>query len=311
MDHQQPGNLSAVPPPPSLTGNSAPVNFNDALSKARAIAEKLKKQNTAATPAPPAAAPSGTKRGYRDDPYDDEYSSRSTYRGNYYDDQRDTKRGMYDRYESSSRPRYGLGSEERKAASGGYGGGDYANDSVVQDDCSVPNHMVGVVIGKGGDNLKKIERMSGAKVQIATDTGDTERKVHMTGEADQVKIARDMIQQIVDDTRSNEASRYPAAGARPSYTETAPAMSSYGPRSGGTTMTVPSSKVGLIIGRKGETIRDLEDRSGAKITIAAETGNERSGERCINIVGEPTAVQRARALIDEIASDDPHSSTAP
>jgi far upstream element-binding protein len=41
-------NYSAVPPPPSLTSPgsaSAPLNFNDALSKARAIAEKLKQQS--------------------------------------------------------------------------------------------------------------------------------------------------------------------------------------------------------------------------------------------------------------------------
>jgi far upstream element-binding protein len=42
-------NYSAVPPPPSLTASSkdaAPLNFNDALSKARAIAEKLKQQSS-------------------------------------------------------------------------------------------------------------------------------------------------------------------------------------------------------------------------------------------------------------------------
>lgn len=38
---------------------------------------------------------------------------------------------------------------------------------VIQDELTVPNHMVGIIIGKGGDNLKKIERMSGAKVQFA------------------------------------------------------------------------------------------------------------------------------------------------
>lgn len=42
-------NYSAVPPPPSLTSpgsaSAAPLNFNDALSKARAIAEKLKQQS--------------------------------------------------------------------------------------------------------------------------------------------------------------------------------------------------------------------------------------------------------------------------
>lgn len=46
---EQQNDYTAVPPPANLTGSSseaaaAPVNFNDALSKARAIAEKLKQQ---------------------------------------------------------------------------------------------------------------------------------------------------------------------------------------------------------------------------------------------------------------------------
>lgn len=44
-------NYSAVPPPPSLSSpvkGSAPLDFNDALSKARAIAEKLKQQSSSA-----------------------------------------------------------------------------------------------------------------------------------------------------------------------------------------------------------------------------------------------------------------------
>ncbi|RCH79825.1 hypothetical protein CU098_008095, partial [Rhizopus stolonifer] len=91
---------SAVPPPPSLAPSeskgsaapAAPVNFNDALSKARAIAEKLKQQsagnmltapstvntatNTAALPPPPPSS-SGTKRGYDDDRDSYRSSSRS------------------------------------------------------------------------------------------------------------------------------------------------------------------------------------------------------------------------------------------
>lgn len=55
-------NYSAVPPPPSLTDKESPVNFSDALSRARAIAEKLK-QTTASTtdqPQPPQQQPSSS-----------------------------------------------------------------------------------------------------------------------------------------------------------------------------------------------------------------------------------------------------------
>jgi far upstream element-binding protein len=46
-------NYSAVPPPPSLSADK-PLDFNSALSKARAIAEKLKQQSSAPGSAPPA-----------------------------------------------------------------------------------------------------------------------------------------------------------------------------------------------------------------------------------------------------------------
>lgn len=61
---------------------------------------------------------------------------------------------------NESRSNYGLGSDERRSYGGGGGG--------HQEEYSVPNHMVGLLIGKGGENLKKIERMSGvSKVQFA------------------------------------------------------------------------------------------------------------------------------------------------
>lgn len=63
---------------------------------------------------------------------------------------------------SDSRRFGGLGSEERKPYGQSYGGGGHSEEYMV------PNHMVGLLIGKGGENLKKIERMSGvSKVQFS------------------------------------------------------------------------------------------------------------------------------------------------
>ncbi|KAL0074127.1 hypothetical protein F4703DRAFT_1745507 [Phycomyces blakesleeanus] len=266
---------SSVPPPASLSSSGGPVDFNDALSKARAIAEKLKQQSAAAAPAPPAAGPS--------------YSS-SKY--NNYHDEHDNKRSTYDSYSrpsfgSGNEPaRYGLGSDERKPSSS-YG--PTASPDVIQEECMVPNHMVGLVIGKGGDNLKKIERMSGAKVQF-------------TGE--QTKLAREMIQQVVDDAHVSEASRM--GTTRPAGVPEIGAGMSTSFNSGGSNLviTIPSKKVGLVIGRGGETIRDLEERSGAKITVAPEPSSDRPSQRSVNLIGDDNSVQRAKALIDDIVSED-------
>jgi far upstream element-binding protein len=114
----------------------------------------------------------GSKRSHQDD--QDAYHPQQR---SYDQDERSSKRSAYDG--GSSRPsrnkailkykttaltelfyidaseprRYGLGSEERR----GNGNGE----------CNVPNNMVGLIIGKNGDNLKKIERVSGAKVQFS------------------------------------------------------------------------------------------------------------------------------------------------
>ena len=55
-------NYSAVPPPPSLSApaKGSSLDFNDALSKARAIAEKLKQQSS--SPVAPAAPSYGMTR---------------------------------------------------------------------------------------------------------------------------------------------------------------------------------------------------------------------------------------------------------
>ncbi|KAL0136974.1 hypothetical protein V8B55DRAFT_1590806 [Mucor lusitanicus] len=311
-------NYSAVPPPPSLTssGGSAPLNFNDALSKARAIAEKLKQQSAgggASAPAepsssqyspPPSSSSSGSKRGYNDDDRNDDYhgSSSRSYgsSSSYGDSQHDSKRSAYDSgssrpsYGSSeSRSRHGLGSDERRS----YGGSGIGGSGGHSEDYTVPNHMVGLLIGKGGENLKKIERMSGvSKVQFANDPVGNERTVTLTGQPDQTAIARDMIQQMVADAQANER----PGGAGGMAGGMGGGYGAHGAAGGNTvTMRVPVSKVGLVIGRGGETIRDFEERSKAKILIAADTGDN-SSERVINIMGDDAATQMAKSMIEDV-----------
>lgn len=192
---------------------------------------------------------------------------------------------------------------------------------VIQDELMVPSHMVGMVIGRGGDSLRRIERLSGAKVQFAEgkgkipcmignkgsdrmllDMGEPDRRVNITGEPDQVKIAKDMIQQVVDDTHAQESGGPGSSGASASG-GSGNMGAGYGGRSTNS-MSVPSAKVGLIIGRGGETIRDLEERSGAKITVTQE--GDRSGERTISLIGHDSAIERARNLILDIVNDEGH-----
>jgi far upstream element-binding protein len=176
--------------------------------------------------------------------------------------------------------------------------------------------MVGVIIGRGGDNLKKIERNSGARVQIdqgkkkilplltkrkslthplislilLLDSGESERQVTLTGEDDQIQLARDMIQQIVRDSNVGgyDASSYGGDGAESQLT-----------------VTVPSHRVGLVIGRGGETIRDLEQRSGAKIKVLPEKSGDHPSERTVAISGNKGATEKAKMMVEDIVNSQP------
>jgi far upstream element-binding protein len=61
--------------------------------------------------------------------------------------------------------------------------------------------------------------------------------------------------------------------------------------------------VGLIIGRGGETIRDLQERSGCHVNIVGENKSI-NGLRPVNLIGTEQSQQRAKDLIMEIVESD-------
>ena len=94
-----------------------------------------------------------------------------------------------------------------------------------------------------------------------------------------------MIRSLVDDALASQANR----------------RGDYGPSRATVTIHIPSSKVGVVIGRGGETIRDLQDRSGARINVTPDNAaNPQSTDRPVTLIGDDAAIQRAKALIDEI-----------
>ena len=71
---------------------------------------------------------------------------------------------------------------------------------------------------------------------------------------------------------------------------------------------VPDRTVGLIIGRGGETIRDLQERSGCHVNIVGENKSV-NGLRPVNLIGSPQAAGRAKELILEIVDSDTRALT--
>ena len=62
--------------------------------------------------------------------------------------------------------------------------------------------MIGVVIGKGGDMIKKIQHESGARIQFRPEDeqGGPNRMCNLTGTFEQTQGAAKMIQELIDST---------------------------------------------------------------------------------------------------------------
>lgn len=177
---------------------------------------------------------------------------------------------------------------------------------------AVPRSMIGVVIGKGGDMIKKIQQESGARIQFRPEDelGGPNRMCNITGSVEQTQAAHNMIQELVDSTAQRQGnvgagnSLWPrTAGVRVDgmFDGRMRFGNGFGDE---TTFSVPAEKCGLVIGKGGETIRDICRQSGAHVELNRDQ-SANSLERVFRISGLPEQMQQAMRLISEKAGISP------
>ncbi|KAK4667586.1 hypothetical protein QC763_311410 [Podospora pseudopauciseta] len=187
------------------------------------------------------------------------------------------------------------------------GSGDNAETMQVE------KSLVGLIIGRQGENLRRVESESRCRVQFINAENEAEpyRVCRITGARAQREEAKAMINRIIAD--SGMRSGPPGGGGgghlggdrggrdAPRPDRNAPPI----PKEGEDTLVimVPDRTVGLIIGRGGETIRDLQERSGCHINIVSENKSV-NGLRPVNLIGTPAATKSAKELILEIVDSD-------
>ncbi|KAI9074472.1 hypothetical protein K1719_043591 [Acacia pycnantha] len=161
----------------------------------------------------------------------------------------------------------------------------------------VPNNKVGVLIGKAGDTIRYLQYNSGAKIQITRDADSdphsTTRPVELIGSLDSIEKAEELISAVIAEA---DAGGSPALVAR--------GLSSAQGTSGSEQIQiqVPNEKVGLIIGRGGETIKGLQTKSGARIQLIPQhlAEGDDSKERTVQVTGDKRQVEIAREMIKEV-----------
>lgn len=148
--------------------------------------------------------------------------------------------------------------------------------------------------------MRRIEQESGARVQFMQDQSQPRRQCRITGTKRQRADAIAEIFRVAQSNKDEPSAAPPRHAVSHHIPAPVPA-----PREGekSTQIWVPDRTVGLIIGRGGETIRDLQEKSGCHVNI---TGTEKSenGMRPVNLIGTNSSAAHARRLIDEIVESD-------
>ena len=165
--------------------------------------------------------------------------------------------------------------------------------------------LVGLIIGRQGENLRRVEADTNARVQFMTgpDATNPIRQCKISGTRKAREDAKAEIFRIIEENGRERAGN--PRNERPVVPSKGVAAHQPALRAGedATQIMVPNRTVGLIIGRGGETIRDLQERSQCHVNIV---GEEKSinGLRPVNLIGTPQAAALAKNLIMEIVESD-------
>ncbi|XDV26840.1 hypothetical protein PO909_030469 [Leuciscus waleckii] len=229
---------SNVAPPSSNSGAGMNDAFKDALQRARQIAAKIGGDGIPPSPSSNEFGYGGQKRPLEDG------------------DQPETKKVPP--------------SDPFSSVMGGMGG-----PRSISEEYKVPDGMVGFIIGRGGEQISRIQQDSGCKIQIAPDSGGMpERSVTLTGSPDAIQGAKRLLSEIVEKGRPSPAFHH-----------------NDGPGMSVQEIMVPASKAGLVIGKGGETIKQLQERAGVKMVMIQDGPQNTGADKPLRISGDPFKVQ--------------------
>ncbi|KAF2712153.1 hypothetical protein K504DRAFT_474589 [Pleomassaria siparia CBS 279.74] len=171
----------------------------------------------------------------------------------------------------------------------------------------IDSSLVGLVIGRQGESLRRIEQESSTRIQFINgpDSGP-QRQCRITGSPGARIDAKREINRIIEENGGNparETGRGGRAGSKAAPQQQQAVQPALREGEQSSQIMVPDRTVGLIIGRGGETIRDLQERSGCHVNIVGENKSV-NGLRPVNLIGSPVAAARAKELIMEIVDSD-------
>ncbi|PIO39662.1 hypothetical protein AB205_0058010, partial [Aquarana catesbeiana] len=157
--------------------------------------------------------------------------------------------------------------------------GDPYKVQQAKDMVPIPRFAVGIVIGRNGEMIKKIQSDAGVRIQFKPDDGSTpERIAQITGPPDRCQHAAEIITDLLRSVQAGNAGG-PGPGGR-----------GRGRGQGNWNMGPPG----------GETIKNISQQSGAKIELQRNPPpNSDPNMKLFTVRGSPQQIDYARQLIEE------------
>lgn len=177
----------------------------------------------------------------------------------------------------------------------------------------IPGNLVARIIGKGGEVIKALQEDTGAKIVIIQENREyaLEKPLRITGSPEAVEMARIRVENVLASEMEKVVDGGGGAGIRRGWVTnnnntmiSAHALSCYESQGGDITevISIPSSKVGLVMGRGGETIRQICMASGAHCQVD-KNAPDGAREKNIVIKGRPVNVQKAKLMVSDKVGD--------
>lgn len=146
-----------------------------------------------------------------------------------------------------------------------------------------PVGVVGRIIGRGGETIRALQSASEAHITVNQDfPPDQPRQIMIQGKPEACERAVLMVNELI----------HGEPGSAQAIIQRVCQQHGIGKSE---VMTAPKMIVGRIIGRGGETIKQIQKATGATVQI------DQAGDPCrISLAGQPAAVEQAKNYITEI-----------
>jgi len=167
-------------------------------------------------------------------------------------------------------------------------------DGAITEQIYVPDNMVGLLIGRGGENITRMQQESQCKIQMAPDSqGQPTRLCTLTGMPHNVQQAKDQINAVIaNDGRGSNMKQGGGGGGGGGF------------MGGGTfEMMLEGPLVARVIGKGGENIKRLQEETGAKIVIIQET-KDVADQKPLRISGPPDKIEYAKTRVLQVIEEE-------